>query len=231
MSERRGGESKLFRTDRPSGLSAADAGPSWPKRRSSPRMSSFDYIGPFAYSVTISTRRDHRAFVDSDTVSLCLTALADACTRHGFEILAYCFMPDHLHLLLQGSEGSSLIEFMKRFKQLSSFRYKQRTGEGLWHRSFHDRVLRSEDELERTALYIWDNPVAAGLADDLAAYPHSGPRELMMDRPEGLSVRRGEEQPIADGSSRPSLRRSPVPRMADRPEGLSVPSLGKGKRA
>jgi REP element-mobilizing transposase RayT len=79
---------------------------------------------------------------------------------------------------------------MKRFKQDSAYRYKRRAGRQLWHRSYHDRVLRDESELLSTAAYIWNNPVKAGLAAAPEAYPFSGSVQLLAeDRPEGLSVR------------------------------------------
>jgi len=100
--------------------------------------------------------------------------LIDAAQNTGFCLLAYCFMPDHLHLLVEGSEGSDLAQLMKAFKQASSFEYKQRGGRPLWQRSYYDHVLRGPDELESAVEYILDNPARAGLVDDPRAYPFSG---------------------------------------------------------
>ena len=161
-----------------------------PERRSSPRLTTFDYIGPYAYSLTLNTAARHREFTGKEAVHDCLEALYEASTHHGFTVLAYCFMPNHLHLLVKSSETSSLVPFMKRFKQLSSYRHKQRTGRPLWHRSYYDHVLRREDDLLAAAEYIWNNPVRAGLVAERDAYPFIGPRGAMgPDRPEGLSVR------------------------------------------
>lgn len=89
-------------------------------------------------------------------------------------VLAYCFMPDHLHLLVQGSDRSNLIDFMKRFKQLSGFGYKTEAGKQLWQKSYHDHIVRRDEDLEAVAQYIFENPCRAGLVDDLALYPFSG---------------------------------------------------------
>jgi len=117
----------------------------------------------------------------------------EACSKHGFVVHAYCFMPDHLHLLIEGSELASLAPMMKRFKQLSSYRYKKRTGNSLWQRSYYDHVLRQEEDRNVVAEYIWNNPVEAGLVANCEAYVFSGPREMMgldsADRPKGLSLR------------------------------------------
>jgi hypothetical protein len=45
----------------------------------------------------------------------------------------------------------------------------------LWQRSFYDRVLRVQGDLEDVARYIWGNPVRAGIVDDWDKFPFSGP--------------------------------------------------------
>jgi len=170
-----------------------------PERLSSTRLPAFDYVGPHAYFITIGTVGRHLAFADADRVQLARSALDEASRSHGFAALAYCFMPDHLHLLLQGSDSSDLIAFMKRFKQLSSYRYKQRTGRQLWQRSYFEHVLRHDDNRDGIAAYIWENPVQAGLVAEREIYPFSGPRSTMgPDRPKGLSLR----SPRPAGASR-----------------------------
>ena len=96
-------ETTVARTDRPSGLS-------FNPRRSSPRLSDFDYIGPYAYSLTISTA-DGDDFRNASFVEDCIQLLATVSAKHGFDVLAYCFIPSHLHLLVIGGDGSSLPAF------------------------------------------------------------------------------------------------------------------------
>jgi putative transposase len=92
-----------------------------------------------------------------------------------FAIFAYCFMPDHVHLLLVAeSEGAQLLECVRRFKQVSGFKHRQRTGLVLWQTSFYDRVLRGDEETTSVGRYIWENPVRAGLTEGVRDYPFSG---------------------------------------------------------
>ena len=70
-------------------------------------------------------------------------------------------MPTHLHLLVQGGDGSRLLPFVKYFKQGSSFDCRREAPQ-LWQRSFYDRVLRVEEDLEVAARYIWGKPSAGG---------------------------------------------------------------------
>ncbi len=126
--------------------------------------------------VTINTRRGSPVFRRQDVVRHCEKQLLDVARQHGFDVLAYCFMPDHLHVLLQGSADSRLVSFMQRFKQVTGYGFKRRRGQPLWQRSYYDHVLRREEDKEEMAQYIWNNPVRAGLVTSLDEYPFSGPR-------------------------------------------------------
>ena len=141
-------------------------------------MPGFDYLGWFAYSLTLVTRKRAKLFNEPDNVELALKALSKSLRCHGFTVHANCFMPDHLHLLASGTDSSSLVRFTQHFKQLSGYAYKKATGEHLWQISFWDRVLRSDEDLEVVARYIWGNPVRAGLIQDSRLYPFSGPQPL-----------------------------------------------------
>jgi len=147
--------------------------------RKSPRLKHFDYVGPFAYSLTLVTRGRTPLLGDQAVVDTVLGSLARSCCRHGFSLHAYCFMPDHLHLLVSSDHGSSLQDFVHHFKQLSGYRYKRQHGAQLWQISYYDHVLRRDEDSSAAAHYIWDNPIRAGLAQDRSEYPFLGPRSMM----------------------------------------------------
>lgn len=147
-------------------------GSNWRRKRN--RLDRELHRGPGAFSVTVSTWNRLQAFTDAAQVQRCETMLEDAARDTSFRLLAYCFMPDHLHLLVERTEGSDLAKLMKRFKQASSFDYKSRTGRVLWQRSYYDHVLRGSDELRPAIEYILGNPVQAGLAEDVYEYPFVG---------------------------------------------------------
>jgi REP element-mobilizing transposase RayT len=85
-------------------------------------------------------------------------------------------MPDHVHLLVVASAGMDVMAFMQRFKQVSGFacgRLLCRDGR-FWQRSYHDHVLRRDEDVESIRRYIRENPVRAGLAEVPEDYPFSG---------------------------------------------------------
>jgi len=103
-----------------------------------------------------------------------LSALNKSSHAYRFTVHAYCFMPDHLHLLTSGTDSRPLVRFVQHFKQLSGYAYKQATGANLWQTSFWDRVLRSDEDLVTTARYISGNPVRAGLVEQAEDYLFRG---------------------------------------------------------
>ena len=88
-------------------------------------------------------------------------------------------MPDHLHLLVSSEDNSSLKDFVRHFKQLSGYRYKREHGAQLWQISYHDHVLRHDEDLLGAERYIWDNPIRAGLVAHRTEYRLSGPRSML----------------------------------------------------
>jgi putative transposase len=142
--------------------------------RSSPRLPSFNYQGGYAYHLVLNTRGGFPWFEDGRLVDFCIECLAASASRYGFEVVAYCFVPDHLHLLVVGGDDAPLVRFVQHFKQATGHRHP-----GLWQRSYYDHILRSEETLEGMARYIWTNPVRAGMVENVMAYPYSGPREAM----------------------------------------------------
>jgi len=84
-------------------------------------------------------------------------------------------MPDHLHVLAEGTSPSSdFREFVRVYKQQSSFTWKRRTGQELWQRGYFDRVLRADEDTVAVARYILENPVRASLCQNAEDYPYSG---------------------------------------------------------
>jgi putative transposase len=149
--------------------------------RRTPRLATFDYLGRHRYSLTCCTYRRRRLFTSPEVVPPVLAQISRAAEREQFAVLAYCFMPDHLHLLVAGeTPASHASAFVARFKQLSGYWYRRQYGDRLWQRSAWDRVLRSEDDTWVAIRYILANPVRGGLVERPADYPFSG--SLAYDR-------------------------------------------------
>ena len=149
--------------------------------RWSTRLPAFDYIGCYRYSVTICTDRRARFFTATERVEPVKQQMVRTAHDFDFAVIAYCFMPDHLHLLIEGtSDASDFRAFMHAFKQRSSFSWKRDRATALWERSYFEHVLRDEEDTTRSARYIVGNPVRAGLVQNAADYSYSGSEILRL---------------------------------------------------
>jgi putative transposase len=145
-----------------------------------PRLKLFDYSGPYCYFITICTYSKVEYFKGKIIVGNILEELMHCATAYDFSIIAYCFMPDHLHLLVAGKDNSSLKKFIKIFKQKTAYNFKTKNSNILWQRSYYDHVVRKEESVEDIARYILENPVRKGLVEDYRDYPFSG--SLVFDK-------------------------------------------------
>src|SRR5262245_6395864 len=98
-----------------------------------------------------------------------------AAREHHLEITAYCFMPDHVHLLVHGlGDSSDCRAFIKSAKQYSGFYFNRTYHQRLWQRYGFERVMRANREVAFTIGYIVANPVRAGLVEHPSDYAHLG---------------------------------------------------------
>jgi putative transposase len=144
-------------------------------------MPTFSYKGPYRYHITIHTEQAKPFASAGWDFDIMLSVLSQTSQRYDFKVIVYCFMPNHLHLLLEGNEKSNLIEFLRIFKQISAFHYKKTMNSKLWQRSYFDRVLRREEETAALVKYILENPVRWGLAKEWNLYPYSGSLTVTRD--------------------------------------------------
>ncbi|MEX0785993.1 MAG: transposase [Dehalococcoidia bacterium] len=165
----------------------ADVLPSWLPVRQRNRLDPEAYREPGSFFVTISAAGRRPWFRRAPVVAECTSQLRAACEREGFELEAYCFMPDHLHLLATSEVEHDLGRLVHGFKQRTGYWFRNRYLAGglkasptapderpsLWQKSYYDHVLRREDDIDQVIQYIVENPVRAGLAGCVEEYPYA----------------------------------------------------------
>jgi REP-associated tyrosine transposase len=146
--------------------------------RRPPRLEGFNYKGPYIYSLTASTYRRQHAFAVSEFAGSAAEQLLQHAGKHGFKIIAYCLMPDHVHVELRGlSASADMRKCFESWRQWTGFRWKRSRGIHLWEEGYWDYVLRQNEDPVRIAAYIINNPVRAGLVSSVFDYPYVGSSE------------------------------------------------------
>ena len=114
-------------------------------------------------------------FEDYDAAAWLVPQIVQGFPSEQFAVIAYCVMPDHLHLLIEGiRDDANLQTALHDWKQHTGFAWKQRTWNRLWQSGYYDYVVRDEDSIPSIVKYIIGNPVRARLVDDASQYPHTG---------------------------------------------------------
>jgi putative transposase len=125
--------------------------------------------------LTFCTYRRAPLLVHPSLIDVLVTQILRAGNCAAFAILAYCFMPDHVHLLVEGTSQEALLpRFLKLAKQLSGFHGKRVVGSAIWQAGCYERLLRLDEDSRRVAAYILLNPVRGHLVSRPEDYPFSG---------------------------------------------------------
>jgi putative transposase len=139
------------------------------------RLPRDQYIGRKIYFATLCCQDRFPIFRDAYRCKIAIDALKGVSGSMRFLVHAYCLMPDHLHLLVEGQlAGSNLVKFVAQWKQLKGYMFRRELLPRFWQRRFYDHVLREAKDSEAVAWYIWMNPVRKGMVAEPHEYPSSG---------------------------------------------------------
>jgi len=124
------------------------------------RLGRENYLGGRSCFVTICCR-DRRPFfqaqgkradlrIDPYNASVRLIELLrEVAAKESFRVHAYCIMPDHVHILVEGTDvKSNLLQFVRILKLRSAFEAKRMSGGQLWQRSYYEHILRPAESTE-----------------------------------------------------------------------------------
>ena len=141
-------------------------------RQRSHRLPRQYYRGRVLASFTACLQNREHLFQDKALVGNFVSILDWACRKNDCIAVLYCFMPDHLHLVMAGqSERADLYQAMLDFKQHSGFLLHTTKPTSRWQKGFHDRIIWNEPELPEKLRYIAENPVRQGLVSCWFDYP------------------------------------------------------------
>lgn len=119
-------------------------------------------------------------FEDTKDISEYVNLMYKHKKEYDINIIAYCIMNNHSHMLLQ----------VKNIDKLSRYMYRINGAYGEYYNKKYDRVgyvfrdrfrsegIFGEKHLYNCIHYIYNNPVVAGICKDLAEYPYSNYKKM-----------------------------------------------------
>ena len=145
-----------------------------PKRKPT-RLKNYDYSSCGAYFITICTHKKQKILCDIVGEGLCalpitkLTPIGEAvkvsikyiADNYGnISVDKFVIMPNHIHLIITNQTGGrgdpplQIYDIIGNFKSFTTHKY----GKTLWQRSFHDHIIRGENDYLKIWNYIDTNP-------------------------------------------------------------------------
>lgn len=118
------------------------------------------------YSVTTVTKSRQPFFEDLYAARALIKILHSHETMADAHTMCFVVMPDHLHWLLQLKTKKDLSTTVPSVKSRASKALRQT----VWHKGFHDRAVRRDDDVVAIARYIIADPIRVDLS--LREYPH-----------------------------------------------------------
>ena len=145
-----------------------------PKRKPT-RLKNYDYSSDGAYFITICTHKKQNILCDIVGEGLCTLPIAKltpigeavkesikyiACHYDNTAVDKFVIMPNHIHLIITNQTGGhgdpplQIYDIIGNFKSFTTHKY----GKTLWQRSFHDHIIRGENDYLKIWNYIDTNP-------------------------------------------------------------------------
>ncbi|HOO56325.1 MAG TPA: transposase [bacterium] len=174
------------------------------------RVRRYNIPGSF-HELTFSCYRNMNLLKSERACSNLARAIIQACEKLDYRVLAYVFMPDHVHLLVKPlKEEYSISVFLKSVKQSTARNELKYLREHepdkarllLTHQKYgkyrfwqdgggYDRNIIKESTIEKSVNYIHENPVRKGLAGSAVDWKWSSASDWIEDRKGIIPVEKG----------------------------------------
>jgi REP element-mobilizing transposase RayT len=112
-------------------------------------------------------------YLEDPRIATCVVSALQFFAGTRYDLLAWCVMPNHVHVVMRISGDLPLEKIVHSWKSYTANQANKilgRTGT-FWQREYYDRIIRDEKDLTRTIAYVRGNPAKAGLKN----WPWVGP--------------------------------------------------------
>ena len=105
--------------------------------------------------------------------------ISEAKRKCPIQVMAYCLMTNHFHLLVKTREGSDLGKWMQWLMTSHVRRYHRHYGSSghVWQGRFKSFPVQDDEHLLTVIRYVEGNPVRAGMVKSAKDWPWSSHRE------------------------------------------------------
>ncbi|MCL2080953.1 MAG: hypothetical protein FWH16_02520 [Oscillospiraceae bacterium] len=121
----------------------------------------YELLGKVVVGATVPGRPQTFPYVELSEIGQVVDIAINHNNRNHVSVPKYVIMPNHIHMILilgqeAGNRGRSPLQGIVR--SMKAYITKQ-IGYSIWQKSFHDHIIRNEEEYRRIWRYIDENPV------------------------------------------------------------------------
>ena len=139
------------------------------------RLQEITYKGEISVSFTLCIEDRFPLFKKASIVNNFKNILRSEVKRSFCIVPVYCYMPDHQHLIVSGTNSEAdTLSLIRKYKQKTGYWLAQHQISAGWQKDFFDHIIRKNEGLINLARYILENPVRKGLVEDWQDYPFNG---------------------------------------------------------
>ncbi|MEK6692732.1 MAG: transposase [Nitrospirota bacterium] len=169
----------------------------------------WNYSG-YPYFLTTTTVNRVNIFKNNSHFDVLCKSLTFCRKKFSCRLLAYCLMPNHIHLVLWPDQKTAVSDFMRDFKKYTSVQIRKLleqqeeighlamlriNAQGmrgqvfkLWQSRFDDLVLTNLKTIKTKINYIHENPVRKGLVLKPEDWFYSSARDYLLIRTSATQV-------------------------------------------
>lgn len=138
-----------------------------------------NYIKTTYFHVITQGIHKNYIFEREEDIKYYIKIMYNLIEKQKVEILAYCIMNNHAHMLIKAEEIKELSKYMQRLNTKYAIYYNKKYEKVGY--VFRDRYksegIYTEEQLYCCINYIYNNPVKAGMCNKASEYPYSNHRK------------------------------------------------------
>lgn len=151
-----------------------------------------NYVPGGTYFFTIVTYKRRKYFDTPDRLDYLLSIIRQVQRSKPFDLIAYCLLPDHVHLLIKLAEEDSNYPIrMREIKRLTTLWMKKETQGSvveIWQDKFWEHTIRDERDLQIHFDYIHYNPVKHGYMETFDGWKWSSYGDYLNETKEDVET-------------------------------------------
>ncbi len=144
-----------------------------------PRISRANLKASLFHVMTQGINKEY-IFNNSEDIQWYLSVMSKLSEQYNIEIIAYCIMNNHVHMLLKAEDTKELGKYMQKLSMKYGRYYNNKYNRVgyVFRGRYKAEAIMDEKHMYNCIRYIYNNPVVAGICSEPKEYPYSDYKEM-----------------------------------------------------